>query len=296
MMLLAAIVQPTIEKAHRAIDEVQRVRNFKICLSCVYLCVSNPFMKTLINIAIFIFIFSSCKQTENKTVVADTSKKWTENAIKKYFRDSIAHRMYNGQMGQGDSLNNFDKFSKYILADIKAKNIDDPFILGFDENYIDTTKIDSSKKWFRISVNPCFRIPYCLIIEKFDNTSNLTLKMTDGHGGYYSGFVNFVSTQQDTDSLYSVISSKLHQLNFWKLKQDTTCGLGLDGETWTFEAIENGQYNIVSRWVPLHCGNDTTRQLALLGVDLRNKLMFKNYIQAKTEMTKKEIEQWYPDK
>ena len=237
-------------------------------------------METLIRITLFLFIISSCRQGDKKLTISGTSKKWSQDSIKKYFKDSIAHKMYNGRMGSNDSLNDFDKFSKYILTDIKAKNISDPFILGFDENYIDTTKIDSIKQWFIISVNPCFRIPYCLILEKMDTKSLLTLKMTDGHGGYYSGYLNFISTLQDSDSLYSSISSKLHQLDFWRIKEDTTCEGGLDGEGWTFEAIENGQYNIVSRWVPLSCGNNTTRQLALIGVYLRNKLLFKKYIQA----------------
>ena len=58
---------------------------------------------------------------------------------------------------------------------------------------------------------------------------------------------------------------------------------------------ENGNYNIVSRWVPLRCGNSITKQLAQIAVELRNRALFKNFIQAKTGMTKKEIEAWYPD-
>ena len=46
-MLLAAIVQPTIEKAHRATDEIQKVRNLKICLGCVYLGVRRNQKMTL---------------------------------------------------------------------------------------------------------------------------------------------------------------------------------------------------------------------------------------------------------
>jgi hypothetical protein len=37
------LAQPTIQRAHIATNEIQRVRNFNICLGCVYLCVScNP--------------------------------------------------------------------------------------------------------------------------------------------------------------------------------------------------------------------------------------------------------------
>jgi len=253
-------------------------------------------MKTSSYITFLILLLTSSNHVDKTRIVSQTNEKWSQDSMIKYFKDSIAYRMYNGQMSEGDSLNNFDKFSKYILADIKAKNISDPFILGFGENYIDTTKIDTTKKWFRVSVDPVFRTPYCLILEQKGNESVLTLKMTDGHGGYYCGYLNFVSTQLYGDSLYSSISNKLRDLNFWNIKEDTTCGGGTDGEGWTFEAIENGLYNIVSRWVPLNCGNDITRRLALIGVELRNKSQFKNYLQVRTGMTKKEIDQWYPDK
>jgi hypothetical protein len=253
-------------------------------------------MKTLISITTFLFLICSCRQVDKKVIHTQSNKSWSQDSIKKYFKDSIAFRMYNGQMGKGDGLNYFDEFSKYILANIKAKNINDPFILAFDENYIDTTKIDSSKKWFRISVNPVFRTPYCLIIEETGNRSFLTIKMTNGHGGYYSGYLDFVSMKQFDNSLYFSVSQKLHQLNFWKVTEDTTCKGGFDGESWTFEAIENGKYNIQTRWLPLDCGNAVTKQLALLGVQLRDSSQFKEYLHMKMGMTKKVIDDWYPDK
>lgn len=253
-------------------------------------------MKTSIYIPFLAFLITSCNHIDKTKAIAKPTNKWSKDSIINYFKDSIAYRMYNGYGREADSLNNFDKFSKYLLGDIKAKNISDPFILGFDENYIDTTKIDTTKKWLRISVDPVFRTPYCLILEKKGNKSILTLKMTDGHGGYYSGYLNFTSTQKYSDSLYSSISNKLHQLNFWSIHEDTTCKGGMDGEEWTFEAVENGQYNIVSRWVPLSCGNDITHQLALLGVDLRQKSKLKGYLQVRTGMGKQELDEWYPDK
>lgn len=240
------------------------------------------------------FLLGACRHVEPKADLP-TSRKWSEDSIRQYFKDSIAQRQYNGHMGIGQGINNFDTFSKYVLADIKAKNISDAYILGFNEPYIDTTRIDSTKKWIRISVNPCFRTPYCLILEQSGETSTLTLKMTDGHGGYYSGYLNFVSTERHFDSLYFEFSKRLHQINFWQIKDNEHC-LGFDGEDWTFEAMENGQYNIVTRWLPLHCGNDVTRKLALIAIDLRTKSKFKNYIRAKTNMTTKEIDMWYPDK
>lgn len=253
-------------------------------------------MNNIIFILLICFLGNACVQKDKKLPGTSGNFKWTQDSIKKYFKENIARGKPYEKAHSGDSLHSFEIFSKYVLGDIKAKNISDPFILAFEEDYIDTVMINPEKQWFRITVDPCFRIPYCLILEKTNNKSILTLKMTDGYGGYYSGYLNFVSSLQDSDSLYNSISSRLHQLDFWKINNDTTCTGGFDGETWTFEGIENGQYNIISRWVPLDCGNDITRQLALIGVDLRNKAGFKNYMQVKTGMTKDEIEESFPEK
>src|SRR6185312_3841882 len=99
-------------------------------------------MKALIYIALSFFAISSCKPVDKKIIVLEPNKKWSQDSLRKYFKDSIAYRKYNGKWGAGDSLNDFDKFAQYVLKDIKAKNINDPLIFGFDENYIDTTKID----------------------------------------------------------------------------------------------------------------------------------------------------------
>ncbi|MDF2188528.1 hypothetical protein [Paraflavitalea sp. CAU 1676] len=253
-------------------------------------------MKELISIVTFLLLVFSCRQEAKEIIHLPGNINWSQDSIRKYFKDSIAHRMYNGRMGQGDSLNDFDKFSKYIMSGTKAKNISDPFMLGFDEEYIDTTKIDSVKRWFRISINPVFRTPYCLILEQMAGKSTLTLKMANGHGGYYSGYLDFVATKQFEDSLYYSISQKLHQIGFWRITEDTTCSGGLDGEIWTFEAIENGKYNILTRWAPLHCGNAATKQLALVGVQLRDSSRFKEYLHVKTGMGRTEIDNWYPDR
>ena len=71
-------------------------------------------------------------------------------------------------------------------------------------------------------------------------------------------------------------------MNFWQLDKDTTCGGGLDGESWTFEAIENGKYNIVTRWVPMHCGNDITKQHAQIGLQLMKKSQFIDFLKVRT--------------
>ncbi len=231
-------------------------------------------LKQLLIIFLFVTIIS-CKENPTAEIVLHKNKlSWTEKQKRKYFTDSIATKIYNGRYGMKnnkDSLNDFDVFSRIMFSDIKAKNIQDPFIYAFEEPYIDTTQIDSNVCWFRITINPCFRVPYCLIVEKKLNKTYLTAKMTNGHGGYHCGTLDITTTRIFSDTFYTNISNKLHQLDFWKLKNDSICKGGFDGENWTFEAIENGKYNLIDRWVPQACGDSRTLQLGKIGIDIRNK-------------------------
>lgn len=217
----------------------------------------------------FSLIFLSCiilgcsQPVDNKKLF-----NWSENQKRQYFEDSIANRMYNGDWGAGEGLNNFTLFSKFLLSDIKAINIDNPYIFAFEEPYIDTSKKLPYKDWIRITVDPCFRIPYCLILEKRGKSSYLTCKMTDGYGGYYSGRLSFVLTQKLSDTLYNNIIKQLNSIDFWKLGLETSNGA--DGETWTIEAIHNGKYNLVERWVPQSYGSTKTRKLGEIGMYLRD--------------------------
>lgn len=220
---------------------------------------------TLLSLALI-----SCK--EKKTT--DENQKgtnviaWTEEEKWKYFQDSIAHKWHSQRHRPQDSLNDFEIFSRVMFADLNAKNKTDPYIYAFEEHYIDTTTIDTNKFWFRIVVTPSFRNPYCIVIEKKNRRTYITAKMTDGDGRGLTGLLLFAVTNTLPDSVYNDISASLRKLDFWNLDIDTTCSDGFDGETWTFEAIENGQYNIINRWGPLHCGSKTTIQLAQLGTKI----------------------------
>lgn len=237
------------------------------------------YTKLKYSLVIICFIILSCEQKTNNKIGSVEKPTWTDKQIKTYFADSIAYRMYNGRfLEQKDSLNDFEVFSRTILHNIKAKNIDDPLIIALDEPYIDTTKIDSLKSWIRFSVNPCFRRPYCLIVEKKYNKTFITSKVSDGNGGYFTGLLLFSITNILSDSVYNNISMELKDLNFWGLGQDTTCPGGADGETWKIEAIENGNYKIIERWVPFDCGNEITKHIAQIGKEIRDSsYMFEGF-------------------
>lgn len=181
---------------------------------------------------------------------------------------------------QEDSTKTFEYFFKTHYPDIKTKIPFDAFPYAFEEEYIDTTKIDSSRQWFRLIVNPCFRSPYCFVVEKKDGKTFLTTKITNGRGGYFTGVLISTMRFPFGDTLYNNISKQLHFQNFWGLGIDTTCHGGLDGETWMFEAIENGKYNIFDRWAPQNCGDSTTLRLSKIGILLAKLSKLDNVLTA----------------
>lgn len=244
-------------------------------------------MRIYIYLATFILIITSCKQSDRNKNIVGTESKWSSEQIKKYFIDSIALRNGNGKFGNGNGLNNFDTFSKTFFSEIKAKNIDDPFIFAFNENYIDTTRIDKNREWLRITVDPCFDIPYCIIAEKLDNRTKLTIKMTNGYGCYCAGYLSFFNSQFITDTAFNNISQKLNALNFWKLGNDTTCEKVLDGERWTFEAIEKGKYNLVKINSPLVCNSIETKTLLSIANDLKKFSKLNDFLNLKMQTMKK---------
>lgn len=169
---------------------------------------------------------------------------------------------------ESDSTKTFNYFFKKHYPDIKTKIPFNAFPYAFEEEYIDTTKIDTSRWWFRIIVDPCFRQPYCFVAEKKGDKTILTTKITNGKGGYHAGVLVSTTKFHFRDTLYENISKQLNSENFWKLGTDTTCFRHLDGETWLFEAIENGKYNVFSRRTPQYCGNSTTKSLSHIGINL----------------------------
>jgi len=220
-------------------------------------------------LSLLVFGCSSNKKEKSLAAIASSKSEWTEVQKRKYFQDSIANLMYNGRLF-GDTINGFEYFIDKHYPNIKSRNKYDAVLYACEEPWIDSTNIDTDKYWFRITVSPCFRKPYCLVIEKKLNKTYLTSKMLSGDGGYYSGLPTFSFTKFFDTTLYNQVSVQLNNLKFWKLDKDSTCMGGTDGEVWTFEAIENGKYNLISRWVPTHCGNETTLQLGRLGLMLED--------------------------
>lgn len=217
--------------------------------------------------ALIVIFTISCRSNSSSKEIVDQNQEWSESKKIKYFQDSIAYRLFNGDFGQGHGLNHFKTFFSKMYPNIKAKNKANALLFAFEEPYIDTTQIDKTKSWFRIVADPTFRTAFCIIIELKNNRTHLTLKTTDGQGGYYSGLLNFSVTKTYSDSLYHSFSKLLNEASFWNLERkpgDTGCN-STDASGWTFEAIENGRYNIFELSDPLYCGSSEIMRIGQIG-------------------------------
>jgi len=225
-------------------------------------------MQKIIKLIVLVFLVSCNEVTNSKDKLSIEPPVLTEKQKRKIFADSLAFKTETLPYGS-DSPTIFQRFIRQYYPVQNSRLANDPFFYALEEPYIDTTKIDSSMLWFRITVEPCFRLPYCMVLEKISGRVYLTTKASNGSGCYNPGVLAYMSKFHINDTVFNNVLNKLDSLDFWNLGYDTTCHGGLDGETWIFEAIVNRKYNVIYRWYPQGCGNDTTLALGNIGTRLR---------------------------
>jgi hypothetical protein len=212
----------------------------------------RPFLLVIVLSATF-----ACQHRQNGSgEITVKEMVYTEANARKFFEDSIA-----GPDEKEFTSEKFPRFLKRLYPNAKTKTRN-ALIYAMEEPFVDTTRIDTAKQWFRVTVNPCFRRPYSMIVEKSSGKSSLTIKVTNGFGCQYPGVLASTTKFKFVGELYDTVTTKLASLNFWALGDDTTCHGGLDGEEWLIEALDKGKYNAIYRWVPQSCGDNTTRKLA----------------------------------
>jgi hypothetical protein len=220
----------------------------------------------LMLLGLMAFFLVSCHWNETKPY-----SQWTEAQKRNYFVDSFAYVTGSGKyfelVGQ-DSGKLFGSFIRHQYPDLHTTYYMDPLPYALEEEYIDTTRIDSSREWIRFIVYSFFDLPYSLVLERRAGRTYLTTKLTDGQGLYHTGQLILTSKQVVPDSLTESVFRTIDSLNFWRLQGDTSCHGGTDGSEWSIEAILHAKYNRVERWAPEGCGDSVTRKLAELGNQL----------------------------
>jgi hypothetical protein len=97
--------------------------------------------------------------------------------------------------------------------------------------------------WLRSFHNPMvFRLN---VLE--DGSGMLTVKRTNGAGGYKPGVVDLRKEVALSIGLVDDLKKKLDDMSYWE-KQTRLESMGMDGAEWIVEASENGKYKIVDRW------------------------------------------------
>jgi hypothetical protein len=204
--------------------------------------------RIIIYTAFFLFACTEASETLRKGAVVP---ELSEQQKRKYFVDN--------DLGDYENEKSFLKFFDDYYPGIKAINKNNPYPYAFEEEYIDTTKIDSSRIWFRVIVEPCFRLPYALIVNRNEGHYNFTVKLTSGNCNY-TGSLFLTMKPFLFDSIGNFLFQKLDSLNYWTVlpeKNDSWT----DGETWTYEAIQNGKYNLVRQRLPQYCKNKNALDL-----------------------------------
>jgi hypothetical protein len=222
----------------------------------------------LMSLGLMGMAFVACHRQASKPI---PSSKWSEAQKRNYFVDSFAYKTGSGRyyksLGE-DSSKSFGSFLRRQYPDLHTAYYTDPLPYALEEEYIDTTRIDSSREWVRFIVYSFFELPYSIVLERKAGRTYLIAKLADGRGLYHTGQLILASKQVVPDSLTESVFKIVDSLDFWHLREDTSCHGGTDGSEWSIEAILHGKYNKVDRWAPDGCGNSTTRGLAKLGEKL----------------------------
>lgn len=207
-----------------------------------------------------LFLSIGCRHTERE---ADTIQ-WSEEEKRTFFEDNIAYGLYNGRHQGKEGLENADVFLASMFDTTNMAQHDNILLYAMEEQFIDTSRLEGHRNWLRITVNPAFRIPYCLILEQQGKRSRLNAKMTDGSGGYFSGLLNVETLQHYSEEFGDSIFKEFRALRFSFLPINEKRN-GMDGETWTIEAIIDGKYHGIERWHPQTSKNHAVKEISKIG-------------------------------
>lgn len=127
-------------------------------------------------------VIVSCHRNDSRLI---RSSKWTEAQKQNYFVDSFAYIEGSGsdyRIIGNDSAKSFGSFLRRQYPDLHTPYYMDPLPHALEEEYIDTTRIDSSRDWVRFIVYSFFDLPYNLVLERKAGRLILRLKWRTGEG------------------------------------------------------------------------------------------------------------------
>jgi hypothetical protein len=118
------------------------------------------------------------------------------------------------------------------------------FAFNENENILFQDK-DTSKEKFRFLWLRTFNRPVMIKMEHSKNKTLLTIKVTDGFGGYTSGLVKTTIIKEFNDTVFTKFNKILENTNFWQMKFSHKEDMNIsDGSDWLYEANFKGKYQI----------------------------------------------------
>jgi hypothetical protein len=100
--------------------------------------------------------------------------------------------------------------------------------------------------WLRSFHNP---VAVRLNVDR-DGTSLLTVKVTNGRGGYAPGELVKNESRRLSKEYTQGFLDDVRELGYWSLPTDDPENRGTDGAEWILEAVKDGRYKLVVRWSP----------------------------------------------
>lgn len=82
-----------------------------------------------------------------------------------------------------------------------------------------------------------------------DGIGELTLKVSDGAGGYKPGQMIENLSRPLTREETKMFLAKIQRLKFWTLSTEQEFA-GNDGAQWIIEGVKDGRYHVVDQWTP----------------------------------------------
>lgn len=110
-----------------------------------------------------------------------------------------------------------------------------------------------------------FHAPLCIRINIGSGSSaTLTIKVTNGQGGYFPGEIIKNRTISLTEAQKNKFLNTLSKNKFWSLTNEKHHGL--DGAMWLIEGIKESNYHLVHIWSPKK--NNPIREICMLMLQL----------------------------
>lgn len=94
-----------------------------------------------------------------------------------------------------------------------------------------------------------FHHPVAVRIWKCGTERCISVKVSDGAGGYEPGRLIVNHTRTLAAAEWNEFMRRLEESCYWNLPS-TEGNIGFDGAQWIFEAVKGGRYHIVDRWTP----------------------------------------------